>query len=68
MGRNSGDHGIIAAHAEPAEPSCDVRPDSSVPEYQYQNNDRYRNAEKPKKNTSTHGLPPTSWAQQEVTV
>jgi hypothetical protein len=63
----SGDHGIIAAHAEPDKPSCDVRPrlvsaSSSVPEYQYQNNDRYRNAEKPKKNTFTHGLPPTSWA------
>jgi hypothetical protein len=37
-----------------------VSASSSVPEYQYQNDDRYRNAEKPKKNTSTHGLPPTS--------
>ena len=45
--------------AAPAEPALDAaRSDSSVPEYQDQNDDRDRNAEKPKKNALTHGLPP----------
>ena len=62
----SGSRAIVPAHAGPAQPPDDGRSGSSVPEYQYQNDDRDRDAEKPQKNTLTHGLPPIRYEAQQV--